>query len=349
MKTLKALSIGIQSSNRSYRMIILLYAVNFLFAAILAWGFRSVLLKTIGGSMSLEHLVKDFDFAVYSDFMFKHGEAISAITSEASWMIFFYLLFNTLVGGGIISTLKNSEEKFSLKSFFENCGLYFFRFFRLLLIFGAILFLVGAIAGMVFGVLYSAFTAGAVSEVFPFTLAIILFLLFLFIVMLITLMADYAKVATVVNEARSMLKMAWQGISFVFRHFLSTVTFQLMLVAILGVAVWIYLVLESQIGMATPLTILLMVFIQQISVGFKVWTRIAAYGGELNLIEAFPVSVPEPAPSHTPPPSEAMPAPVPAPSPSPIASSKPEKVRKARTRTTVRKPPARQKRTRKSR
>jgi hypothetical protein len=292
MKLLKALTAGIRTTNRSYRMIALLYAVNFIIAGILAWGFHSVLARTIGDSMSLENLVKDFDYTVYGDFMFKYGGRISSLISQLSWLIFFYLLLNTLLGGGTIALLKNRGERFSMGSFFENCGAYFFRFLRLFLIFAVILFFVGVAASMVFGFLYSALTSNAVSEVWPFTFAIILFLLFLFVVMLVVMMADYAKVVTVVDDARSMLKTSWQAIKFVFRHFLSTVGLQLSIILFLLVAVILYLVLENQIGMATPFAILVMFIIQQVSVGFKVWTRVLTFAGELELYGGFEPELP---------------------------------------------------------
>jgi hypothetical protein len=301
-----------------------------------------VLARTIGDSMSLERLVKDFDYTVYTDFMFKFGGRISSLLSQISWLIFFYLLLNTLLGGGTIAILKNGEERFSMRSFFGNCGAYFFRFLRLLLIFSVILVLIGIASSMVFGILYSALISNAVSEVWPFTFAIILFLLFLFVVMLIVMMADYAKVAAVVNDARSMLKTSWQAIKFVFRHFLSTVGLQLSLILMLLIGVTIYLVLEAQIGMATPIAILVMFTIQQISVAFKVWTRVVTFAGELALygsFEAVTVPIPSaPEPVREPAVAPAAVAPL-------FTQAQPEMKKRAARRPTVRKAPVRRKRT----
>ena len=308
MKTLNALTAGFRSTNKSFRMIALLYVVNFLIAAIVAWGFQSVLASTIGASMSLERLVKDFDYTVFSDFMFKDGAGIDALLSQLAWLLVFYFLVNTLLGGGTIAGLLEIDEPFSMRMFFENCGYYFFRFVRLLLIFAVIGGLVGVIFAGILGMIYGAVTAGAVSEVWPFSLGIIFFFLFLFVVMLVVMMADYAKVATVTEDARSMLKTAWTSIKFVFRHFLSTTVLQLGIVAILVLSVILYLLLEGKIGMATPFTILLMFLVQQASVGFKVYTRVLTFGGELALFGEFapeeaatePSTVPEAPPLQPP-------------------------------------------------
>jgi hypothetical protein len=342
MRTLKALIAGLRTTNASYRMIGLLYVINFLIAAILAWGFHSVLARTIGDSMSLEHLVKDFDFTVYTDFMAKYGGRVTALISQLSWLIFFYLILNTLLGGGTIALLKAAESRFSMRSFFENCGIFFFRFLRLLLIFGLILFLVGFVTSAAFGIIYTAFSSGAVSEVWPFTLAIILFLLFLFILTVIVMMADYAKVATVVTDATSMLKTSWKSIKFVFRHFLSTVGLQLSILLFLLVAVIVYLVLEDQIGMATPFAVLVMFIVQQVSVGFKVWTRVLTFAGELELFGSFESEtvVAPPIPVITQPQPVAPIVTTEAPPPPPLAIPLKKKVTR---RTPTRKAPTRRK------
>jgi hypothetical protein len=347
MITFKALTAGVRSTNKSYRMIALLYAINFLIAGILAWGFHSVLARTIGDSMSLERLVRDFDYTVFTDFMFKYGGRITALFSQLSWLIFFYLMLNTLLGGGTIAVLKNEEEKqFSLRSFFENCGAFFFRFLRLFLIFGAILFIVGFIASAALGLIYSAFASNAVSEVWPFTFAIILILLFLFIVMLTVMMADYAKVATVANDARSMLKTSWQGIKFVLRHFLSTVGLQLSIILFLLVSIVVYLLLENQIGMATPIAILVMFVIQQVSVGFKVWTRVLTFAGELELFEEFreATELPKPIPAAVPA-QPSMPVLAPEEQTPSVVKNQPEKRKRVTRRPPTRKAPAARRRT----
>jgi len=345
MTTLKALFSGVHSTNRSYRMVALLYAFDLLIAAILAYGFRSVLIATIGDSMSLEHLIKDFDYTVYTDYMFKYGGRVSALISQIYWLMFFYLLLNTLLGGGTIATLKDGAERFSMRSFFENCGAYFFRFLRLLLIFGVILILLGATLSAVFGGVYTVLTQDSVSEVWPFSLAIILFLLFLFIEMLVVLMADYAKVATVANDATSMLKMSWQSIKFVFRHFVSTVGLQLSILVSVLAAVIVYLILEDQIGMATPLAVIVMFLVQQASVGFKVWARVLTFAGELELFKKFEkeASLPVPAPVVPGPTPEPVAPPV-MPSAAPAATESGKKKRKTR-RPPLRRTAVRRKRT----
>jgi len=354
MITFKALRAGARTTNQSYRLVILLYAVNLLIAAILAWGFHSVLANTIGDSINLEHLIKVFDFTIYADFMFKYGGRIATLLSQIWWLILFYLLLNALLDGGTIAILKKSEEQFSLQRFFGECGKFFFRFFRLFLIFGAMVFIVGFITFAVFGFVYSAFTSGVVSEVWPFTLAIILFLLFLFIVMLVVMMADYAKVGTVSSGTKSMFKMSWQGIKFVIRHSLATVGLQLSIFFLLLVGIIVYLLLENQIGMTTPLTVFAMFVVQQVSVGFKVWTRVLTFASELNLYgeltgqaeQAQSAALSTRTPAEIVPPATSELQAAPPVLPARATRLQPERKRPAAKRTAARKAPARTKKAR---
>ncbi len=349
MTTLRALIAGFRSTNKSLRIVVLLYAFNLAIAAILAWGFRSVLTSALGDSMSLERLVKDFDYTVYSDFMFKDGGKIYALLGQLTWLLVFYGLVNTLLGGGILVALRDGEEALSLRAFFGNCGYYFFRFFRLLLVFGIIGVFLGFIYTGVAGVVYSAVTSGAVSEVWPFTLAVILFVIFLLVVMVIAMMSDYAKIATVADDARGMLKTSWTGIKFVFRHFLSTSLLQIgvILLTVLGVA--LYLFLEGWIGLAAPITVLVMFLVQQLSVGWKVYTRVVTFGSELALFGILRPSmeiVATPAAAETAP----APAPVPPVAPVELPAVKPPTKRTVAKRTRASKPRVQKKRTnRKSR
>ena len=337
MITLNALTDGLRSTNKSYRIVILLYVINLLIAAILAWGLESILASTLGNSMSLERLVKDFDATVYSDFMFKDGGKVNAILSQLTWLILLYSLINTLLGGGTFAALKFPEDKFSLRLFFENCGKYFFRFFRLFLVFGVVLALLSFTLIAIFGVIYSVVTANAVSEVVPFTLAIVLLLLFLFVVAIIVVMSDYAKVATVVHDTRSMLKTAWRAVKFVFRHFLSTVGFQLSIIIVVVAATVLYLLIEDKVGMATPFTILVMVLAQQASVGFKIYTRVWTFAGEIEIFDTFDSGEEEPAVEPLPVVSAPVPVATPAPSPIAVSAEKPAKKKSISKRPAVRK------------
>ncbi len=309
MTTTNALTAGVRLANKSLRVVALLYIANILLAAVLASGFHSILASTLGDSMSLERLVKDFDYTVYSDFMFKEEGRITALLSQMTWLLIFYATLNTLLGGGTIAWLLGERDSFSLRGFFEDCGYYFFRFLRLLFVFAVVGVLLGLLYVGIAGVLFGAVTDGAVSEVWPFTLGVVLLALFLFIVMLIVTVADYAKIATVAEDNKSMLKTAWRSARFVFRHFLSTTLLQLSVVLLVALAIALYLFLEVRIGMATPFTILLMFVVQQLSVGFKIYTRVLAFGGQLELFRTLQ-PVPEPI----------MPAVIPEPGPVPVAA-----------------------------
>jgi hypothetical protein len=292
MTTFKAFITGIRTTNQSVRMVVLLYCINFALAAILALTLRSIISSMVGDSMALQNLIKDFDYTVYTDFMFKHGAKVYVLTSQVVWLILFYMLFNTLLGGGIISIVHSPDQRFSLRRFFEGCGTYFMRFLGLLVIFGLVLFLVGALLSVILGAIHTGLTGSSVSEVLPITLGVILILVFLFVLMLIVLMADYAKIATVVNDIPSVFRASWTGVKFVSRNFFRAVGLQIIIVIVGILGIVAYLTLENQIGMATPMTVFLMFIIQQISVGFKCWTRVLTFASETTFFAGVEASRP---------------------------------------------------------
>ena len=308
MTTFKALTAGLRATNQSFRMVVLLYFINLALAAILALTLRSIISSMVGDSMALQNLIKDFDYTVYNDFMFKHGARVNALISQVTWLILFYMLVNTLLGGGIISTVASPDRRFSMRSFFEGCGTYFLRFLGLLVIFGLVLFLVGALLSIILAAIHSGLTASSVSEVLPITLGVGFILLFMFFMMLIVMMADYAKIAMVVNDIPSVFRASWTGVKFVFRNFFKAVGLQLIIVILGILAIVAYLILENQIGMATPMTVFLMFIIQQVSVGFKSWTRVLTFASETTFFAGVEASrpvtaevsaapIPEPAPA----------------------------------------------------
>jgi hypothetical protein len=292
MTSSRALTSGFWTTIKSYRMILLLYAVNFILAAVLAFTFESVLTNSIGDSLSLEKLVKDFDYTTYNDFMFKHGGKVHSLMSAVDWLVAFYLFLNVLLGGGLISTVNEHGDNFSLKSFFAECGAYFSRFFRLFLISLFVLFLVSAITGFFLGIIFSASTESAVSEVLPMTLGGIFFALFLFVVMLIVLIADYAKVMTVVNEGTSMLKVFWQSVKFVFQNFFRVIGLQIVMLLLTLLAMGIYLILERQIGTSSAGAVVGLFLVQQIFVASKVSLRVWIFSGQVELFKGIDMARP---------------------------------------------------------
>jgi hypothetical protein len=287
MNVFRAFSSGIKRATKEVRMSLLLYLLNLLAAVGLAFAFRSVVSTGLDSSMSISELLGNLNFTVWQDFMVKNGEALSSVFNQIVWLALLYMAVNSFLAGGILSVLREKDAKFSLGSFFSGCGNFFFRFFRLFLIFGILLVLIAFVLMALLGVFYSAVTAKALSEVTAIVWWIVVAVVFLFVVMLVIMVEDYAKIIVATSDVRSMLRTAWRSAGFVFRHFFRTVGLQLLMLLIPIVLFAIYLWLDLSIGMASAATILLMFILQQLFILSRVWARVFFFSGELALYEAL--------------------------------------------------------------
>lgn len=293
MSILQAFKTGIQRATKEPKMVLVLYVINLLAAIPLAMAWRAFLQSGLGGSLASSELMDGLDFTVWQDFTHSHGQELLAVTRQIPWVILIFMIVNTFLAGGILGTIRESREKFSASAFFAGCGDYFLRFFRLFLILGVLLVVVAFVVGVVVGGLREALTENATSEVTEFWVRVVALIVFVLPLILIMMIADYAKISVVLNDERKMFKSTWKATRFVFRRFSKTFSLELLLVLVPGVLFAIYLWLDLSIGMTTSLTIIVMFILQQLFVASRAWTKVFFYAAEMTLYQGLrPVGVP---------------------------------------------------------
>ena len=265
------------STNRSWRVIIILYVSTLLLAAALAFGFFHALSVGFGGSMIPDRMLEGFDSNVFNDFMRANVGFLAPYLTQITWLTIFWLVLNTLFGGGIVAALKRGSSN-SFAEFFSDCGTYLVRFLLLLLLSAIIFLIIGTVWAMIVGVLYSAMTAGSLTEVPNVIGALVAAAVFLIPVIIIMMIIDYARVQIVVEDTPSVLSATWRSTKFVFRNFF-------MLLLLLGLAVLYWLIAEG-FPMETGFGIFLAFVLQQISVASRIWARLVAIGGQVQLYES---------------------------------------------------------------
>jgi len=134
-----------------------------------------------------------------------------------------YLLLNTLFAGGILEVFASDDGRFTMRRFWAGCGAYFWRFFRLLLIFVIVLWrgLPGlfSISKLIDS---SAKQAAAYGQSFINAGRRWPCLLLLFA--LVNMIFDYAKISTVVMGRRKMFREAISATRFGAAKLLSALT-----------------------------------------------------------------------------------------------------------------------------
>jgi hypothetical protein len=287
MNILQAFSSGFRRALSEWKMVFLLYAVNLLMALPLALAFQATLSSGLGMSMDSSHLMEGLDFSMMRDFLNLHRDGVAALLQQILWVLLVYMILNTFLAGGILTVVRGKKETFSASAFFGGCGTYFLRFLRLFLIFGVLLILILAILGSVLGAITSVIIDSATSEVTDVWARVSMAVLLTLPLVLVIMVADYAKIIVVAQDEHSMLKTAWWSSRLVVRNLFRTFGLEVLML-LLPVALFaLYVALDLSIGMSSGVTVLVMFVIQQLFIMSKAWTKVFFFSGELSLYHSL--------------------------------------------------------------
>ena len=283
MKLLHAFLAGIRKAVHAWPVTVITFFVHLVMAGIAALLFKSALSNAFGNSLAPDQFLHGFNFSYVIDLLKKNPGLLQTVFGVVAWMMvinnFLFLFFK----GGILAAVQPNNEKVTLPAFFEGCGQYLGRFFRLFLIAAMAALVLAFILGMVSGFLYPLLQGDGETELQNLQAAggvIALFMLFFSILFLIS---DYAQVLTVAGDERKMFRAFWAGVRFVFRRFFSAyglfLLFTIGSIFIVGVSVFAGVHYNAGSGVALFGIFLL----QQIIMMIGAWWRIAAVGGQVEL------------------------------------------------------------------
>jgi len=130
-----------------------------------------------------------------------------------------YIGLWVFLSGGILDRLARGRAV-RVSSFFAACGEYFVRFVRLAVVVGAAYWaLFRWLHPYLFGTIYNRFTRDMTEERDAIVLRSVLYAVFLIALMLVSVVADFAKVRAVVEDRRSMLGALGASVRFIRRRF----------------------------------------------------------------------------------------------------------------------------------
>lgn len=293
----KACIEGIRQTNRSFLLVLLLFAVNFLLAGIVAMLFQSVVSSSFENSLAPLNLVRDFDFTVYIDFVTKNHGKLRSVYALITWFIVLNNFLSAFFDGGIIASVQSGTQPFRFQSFCASCGEFFGRFIRLFIIVVPVMLLSGLVTIFLGGMVSSVVIGTGETEIQllkGFAVEVVVFLLPL---SMLILASDYARVITVVEHERRMFRAFWHGVQFVFRK-LFNVFFLFLLWFILSMLLlgcWV--ALTTQVVVDSGLMVLGIFLVQQIIAIGRSWVRVVSTGCEVALYVGSKSVVQEPLPS----------------------------------------------------
>ncbi|MDZ7361996.1 MAG: hypothetical protein ONB46_14910 [candidate division KSB1 bacterium] len=310
MTILSALRDGLRRMSASPKLILFLWLFNFAMALPLTIIMSGQIESSIGASLVHEKLRKGFDIDWYEDFA-HDAEGLGKTFSPAvigagpfignleTWLngsLFTghpgivglglgYMVVWMFLLGGILDRFAHGDGRLTAERFFSASGRYFLRFILLFLLGGVFYFFVFTfISPLLFSTIADLSRDATVERtIFFWTMgAYLIVALFLVVV---NMVFDYAKIATVINGHRNMLVATFEGFRFVFSHPAKTFGLYLLLGMALAFLLGIYALPAPGAGQASSLAVILALLAGQIFLATKLIARLAFFGGQMALYE----------------------------------------------------------------
>lgn len=217
------------------------YLVTLLLAAPLALVLHGAIESHLGASVAADRVAQGADWAWWEEFRAQaeglertFGPSIIGFAAPLANLsavadgngppapllplVALYLAVWTFLSGGILDRLARNR-RVTAAEFFAACGRHFFRFCRLAAVAGAAWWLLfGVLHGWLFDDLYGAVTRDITVERTALLIRVALYVLFAAAVLPISIVLDYARIRTVVEDRRSVIGAALAAVRFVRRR-----------------------------------------------------------------------------------------------------------------------------------
>jgi hypothetical protein len=274
---------GFGKVNQNKRMLFILFGIQFVFALILLLPLRSELSSMLNYSLMGQDVLNGKGSNVFIEFITHHNDTVSAEKSILFGIGLLYLLATIFVNGGILGIFTKKAERFSAKRFFENSGHYFGKFLRLFLI--SLVFMI--ISFFIFsGLLSLVKVIAGDSEILKGILNIIVFVKLIFLLFFVNMVFDYAKIRTVIEERKDMVRTGLRSWRFVFKHLGKTLGIYYLIVFEGLLVFLLFLFVGKWIHGGTGAGILLLFAWQQIYAILRMWIRLQFYASQTLLYQS---------------------------------------------------------------
>jgi hypothetical protein len=196
-----------------------------------------------------------------------------------------YILLWIFAAGGIIDRYARDRPTHA-SGFFAASGVFFFRFLRLGVL-QAIVYstLFSSVHPLLFERLYPKLIHDLTVERTAFLLRVALYLVFGALVALCVTVFDYAKVRAIVEDRRSMIGAAVEGIRFVRRNAADTTALFLLNFGSFVAVVALYAALVPAVA-GTGVSMWLMVMMGQLYLLARLWVKLVFWASETALFQS---------------------------------------------------------------
>jgi hypothetical protein len=255
------------------RLLWWVFAVTLIFGFLATQGMVDRAAGTLNHSLASERLVNGWEVTALLELAQLQNSPIEFQGPAVIHFSILFAVFMLFVTGGILATYLR-DEKPRAASFFEACGQYFWRFFRMLIYFAIVLIPIGAISAGA-GALYDHIDADSISPYSAVHFFLVACLVILLLLAVVRLWFDMAEVIAVADDERRMHKALRRAARLLWNNFFSLFWLYLriaiigLLLFFLGLRVWM-INLSPQSNIIAFLLSQLMILVW---IGTRLWQR----------------------------------------------------------------------------
>jgi len=311
MGILRAIYKGLMRMTESSALVLVMWGMVLLSALPMAVVMENTLRTDVGSSLIHEEIRQGLDMGWLEEFHHRGGEFAATLLParvtpalvfdnlelwfSGAWITEYrglaaagglFLVFWILLQGGVLSHLATPGQSFGWSSFLGAGGAYFWRFLRIAVIMGFAYYGVFRLAYWLFPVIKERTRDLTVER----TALIINVMAALFVVVLlglVHLVSDFARIATIREQRRSMVLALIRSLQRVILHPLQSFGLLGVMSLLLLLVQWVYFWTAPGVRGTSFLALLLTFLIGQLYLMARWALRIARYGAELELFDLW--------------------------------------------------------------
>lgn len=287
MGVFKAIGNGFATTFRKSRLLAVLWAINFAYAAVVVSPLAFLVQGELGRSF-LGSNVRPFDVPWLGEAVLKYQEALPAIVGGLLLAAFLFLVLYVFLNGGIIGRLLDREGRPTLQAFFADCGRYFWPFVRLFLVSLVFLILTFGVLLRLLSALISHFIENARTEWTSVILSNVHLLIALLLLSVVHMVFDYARIAVVADEEPKVFKSLIHSLKFIKKRFFRSWAIYLLIVAGFLAGTALFYAVQGLLAGPTVPFVLLGFFWMQLYVVFRIWTKTLFFAAQAEFYRSHP-------------------------------------------------------------
>lgn len=259
-----------------WKIVLLVYFLQLLFAIPLAMQVWHVLEASIGNSLEINKLLPGYDHTVISDFLKVHGGSITPLIGQLRWVLLVWALSSVFINGGILVTLVKKAPTWL--AFWTGGATYFFRFLKITAIFSVMLMVWTGTTLLPFlaKLQINLETMASEKTVLGYALAL---LLVWFIGLIYLNNASIIAKTAIIEDGLNTWQALKKGLVLNFRKFFKTTGVFLFFAGLQLADLAIYWWLEGMSGMITAVLVLVFFLLQQGLVFGRIMARVMVVAG----------------------------------------------------------------------